>query len=314
MRNTFSRLITEAALRDGRVRVLMGDHGYALFDMIRERAPEQLINCGVAEQNMIGVAAGLAKGGLVPIAYGLASFVPMRVLEQIRLDVCYEDLPVVIVGDGAGVVYGALGSTHQCFEDVAALRALPNLTIFSPCDEFEMRACFNAALGLPGPAYIRMGKGDVPRIHSEIPELGHRALGRTLELRRDSEAELLFFATGSMVHAALRVAERLAQAGQKVAVHSVPTLKPFNETAFMQTLTAHSKLRGVVAFEEHSRFGGLGSLLAECVTGAPRPLPVLRLGIQDRFSAKCGSWEYLLKEHGLDDESLIAAISQFTFT
>src|SRR4051794_9722869 len=158
MRNSFSAALVAAARRDPRVLLLTGDHGYALFDEFRRRCPGQYLNAGVAEQNMVGVAAGLAKGGLRPVVYGLSAFVPMRVLEQIKLDVCYENLPVVFIGDGAGVVYGTLGVSHQCTEDVAALRALPNLAILSPADDLEMTACMRLALAANGPTYVRMGK------------------------------------------------------------------------------------------------------------------------------------------------------------
>ena len=125
--------------QDPRVLLLTGDHGYALFDEFRQVCPDQYLNAGVAEQNMVGVAAGLAKGGFRPIVYGLSAFVPVRVLEQIKMDVCYESLPVVFIGDGAGVVYSSLGTSHQSTEDVAALRGLPNLSILSPADDLEMR-------------------------------------------------------------------------------------------------------------------------------------------------------------------------------
>src|SRR4029079_14803844 len=137
MRSAFSHALVRAALADKRVLLLTGDHGYTLFDEFRRECPAQYINAGVAEQNMVGVAAGLAKGGFRPIVYGLSAFVPMRVLEQIKLDVCYESLPIVCSADGAGVFYGQLAASHQCNEDIAALRALPNMRILSPADAHE---------------------------------------------------------------------------------------------------------------------------------------------------------------------------------
>src|SRR5215831_3565407 len=145
MRNAFASALIQAARTDPRVLLLTGDHGYALFDEFRRVCPGQYLNAGVAEQNMVGVAAGLAKGGFRPIVYGLSAFVPVRVLEQIKLDVCYEELPVVFIGDGAGVVYSALGSSHQSTEDVAALYALPGLHILSPADDLEMTECMRLA-------------------------------------------------------------------------------------------------------------------------------------------------------------------------
>src|SRR3954469_14318618 len=140
MRTAFSKSLVEAAVADPRVVLLTGDHGYALFDEFRQACPRQYLNAGVAEQNMVGVAAGLAKGGMRPVVYGLSAFVPVRVLEQIKMDVCYESLPVLFIGDGAGVVYSSLGTSHQCTEDISALRAVPNITILSPADDLEMTA------------------------------------------------------------------------------------------------------------------------------------------------------------------------------
>src|SRR5436305_9249592 len=165
MRNAFSQALVETALADPRLVLLTGDHGYALFDDFRRRCPAQYLNAGVAEQNMVGVAAGLAKGGLRPVVYGLSAFVPIRVLEQIKLDVCYEQLPVVFVGDGAGVVYSALGTSHQSTVHVAALRTLPHLGILSPADATEMTACMGLAFEAAGPIYLRMGKCDLGPVH-----------------------------------------------------------------------------------------------------------------------------------------------------
>src|SRR5947209_4673427 len=166
MRDAFSKCLVDAGLRDPRLLVLTGDHGYALFDEFRRACPSQYINAGVAEQNMVGVAAGLAKGGFRPVVYGLSAFVPIRVLEQIKLDVCYEQLPVLFIGDGAGVVYGQLGSSHQSTEDLAALRGVPHMRILSPADAAEMTACMRLALASNGPVYLRIGKADLGLLHS----------------------------------------------------------------------------------------------------------------------------------------------------
>src|SRR5947209_20233243 len=146
MREACAKALVRCAQADERVVLLTGDHGYALFDEFRQVCPGQYLNAGVAEQNMVGVAAGLAKGGFRPVVYGLSAFIPVRVLEQIKLDICYEELPVVLIGDGAGVVYSTLGTSHQSTEDVAALRAVPHIGILSPADAREMTACRRLAL------------------------------------------------------------------------------------------------------------------------------------------------------------------------
>lgn len=298
MRNVFSKAIIEAALSDSKVVLLTGDHGYALFDEFRRCAPQQYINAGIAEQNMVGVAAGLAKAGFKPIVYGLSAFVPIRVLEQIKIDVCYENLPVTFIGDGAGVVYSALGSSHQSTEDIAALRALPNIAISSPCDIYEMQNTLDHALAFTGPHYVRMGKSDVGQVHSSAIEL---PFGDVMQVRQGANKKIAFLATGSMVKTAMALAHTTGD----FSVWSVPTLKPINDVQILQIANQSDV---IVTLEEHSTVGGLGSLVAEIVSevGGCR---VLRLGIQNRFSQKCGSWDYLLKEHGIDVDSLLVKVN-----
>lgn len=305
MRTAFSDAIAAAAIADPKVLLLTGDHGYALFDDFRKHRPDQFINCGVAEQNMVGVAAGLAKAGYKPIVYGLACFVPVRVLEQIKLDVCYQDLPVVFIGDGAGIVYSALGSSHQSAEDIAVLRAIPKLDILSPCDAREMDYAMAHALSFKRPVYIRMGKSDVGEIHQTALSA---PLGDLVAVRSgaaDAAAggpRTAFLATGSMVKSAMLLAERLGDN----PVWSVPTIKPINQAQLAGLARRYDNL---VVLEEHNRIGGLGGAVAEAVgdLGGARAR-VLRLGINDRFSEFNGSWDYLLREHGIDTASLLAQI------
>ena len=230
MRDAFSRNLVQAALADPRVMLLTGDHGYALFDEFRRVCPEQYINAGVAEQNMVGVAAGLAKGGFRPVVYGLSAFVPIRVLEQIKLDVCYEQLPVVFIGDGAGVVYGQLGSSHQSTEDIAALRALPNMAILSPADAYEMTACLKLAFEPAGPVYLRMGKADLGAIHTSPPLFDW---GGLCQIAR-AAGRVAWIATGSMVTTAMAVAADWPDS----AVWSAPCIKPLGRGASCRDLPA----------------------------------------------------------------------------
>jgi transketolase len=299
MRNAFSSALVKAARNDPRVLLLTGDHGYALFDEFRHACPDQYINAGVAEQNMVGVAAGMAKGGMRPVVYGLSAFVPIRVLEQIKLDVCYEELPVVFIGDGAGVVYSSLGSSHQSTEDIAALRALPHMTILSPADDQEMTACMDLAMSAPGPVYLRMGKADLGRVHDSPPEVKIGCLTQV----RPGTGELVWLATGSMVKTALLASD----AWPESTVWSVPCIKPLDAD---QVLHACSGCQAVIVLEEHSVFGGLGSAIAEIST-THSPVWVCRVGVQDRFSQYCGSYEYLMREHGLHVEAVQDQVRAF---
>lgn len=299
MRNAFSQALVDAAKRDSRVVLLTGDHGYALFDDFRRVCPEQYLNAGVAEQNMVGVAAGLAKGGLRPVVYGLSAFVPVRVLEQIKLDICYEQLPVVLVGDGAGVVYSSLGTSHQCTEDVAALRALPHLSLLSPADAHEMAACMQLALECAGPVYLRMGKSDLGAVHERPPAFDWGALLCV----RAGAGPLAWIATGSMVTTALAAAEHWPES----EVYSAPCLKPLDEAAVAEICRRHE---AVIVLEEHSVYGGLGSAVAE-ISAARSPTWVCRIGVPDRFSQFCGSYQYLMQEHRLTAGAVVEQVEAF---
>jgi transketolase len=299
MRNAFSDALVEAARNDPRVLLLTGDHGYALFDAFRRHFPERFLNAGVAEQNMVGVAAGLAKSGLRPVVYGLSAFVPVRVLEQIKIDVCYENLPVIFVGDGAGVVYSALGTSHQSTEDVAALRGVPAIRILSPADAHEMTACMALAFAADGPVYLRMGKADLGAVHAAPPPL---TWGRLLPVRQGG-GPLAWLATGSMVRTALAAAQRWPGS----AVYSCPSLKPLSPEDVSAVCRSH---KVIVTVEEHSVFGGLGGAVAEIASSAA-PVWVCRVGIADRFSRFCGSYQYLMREHRLDLEAVVAQVESF---
>ena len=299
MRTAFSQSLIQLAQADPNVVLLTGDHGYALFDEFRQVCPQQYINAGIAEQNMVGVAAGLAKAGLRPIVYGLSAFVPIRVLEQIKIDVCYEQLPVIFAGDGAGVVYSSLGSSHQSTEDIAALRAVPHLQILSPADAYELTACMNLAYASAGPVYVRMGKADLGSVHAQPLAL---KAGELINIRV-GQGEVAFLATGSMVMTALTVAGQFPGS----AVWSVPSIKPLSDTTVIAIARTH---RVLVVLEEHSILGGLGAAVAEIVT-THAPTFVCRIGIQDCFSEFCGSYAYLMQEHHLTAEDVRRQVEAF---
>lgn len=298
MREAFSQSLLKAASSNPKVVVLTGDHGYALFDSFQKEYPERFINCGIAEQNMLGVAAGLAKSGFLPIVYGLAAFIPIRVLEQYKMDICYENLHVILIGDGAGMVYSHLGSSHQSTEDIAALRAIPNTQIYSPADAFELTACMNLALENKAPTYIRIGKSDTGLIHETNINL---KAGELIPIicSPQQQKNISFIATGSMV----KTASSLSLHFQGSHVWSAPIIKPINE---QQVLRIANQSHTIVTLEEHNTHAGLGSLISEITSAHPTHRPrVIRIGINDRFSEKCGSYSYLIKEHLLNEEALL---------
>ena len=301
MRDAFSNTLVALAKSDPKVLLLTGDHGYALFDAFRRECPNQYINAGIAEQNMVGMAAGLARAGFKPFVYGLAAFIPVRVIEQIKLDVAHDNLPVIFIGDGAGFVYSHLGTSHQSTEDIACTRAIPNLAIYSPADRFEVSACMNAAFNSGSASYIRMGKSDRGDVHkSEISKFSNLPLN----VHQASDSRVAIMATGSMVKMALNlVNEGFVQA----SIWSVPTIKPANILQVVEICKANNLL---ITLEEHSVMGGLGSLIAE-VASEFSPKKILRIGVQDRFSHHCGTYEYLLAEHELDFDSIKNKIINF---
>src|SRR3990167_9835109 len=188
MRNAFADEIAKVAAMDSRVVLLSGDIGNKLFDPLKAVAPDRLYNCGIAEANMTGVAAGLAMMGYRPFTYSITPFVTVRCLEQIRVDVCYHHLPVTIVGTGSGLSYAELGPTHHSCDDIGILRLLPNLSIVCPCDAIEATAAVWAALKQNGPVYIRLGKKGEPRIHQSTPEF---TIGKSITIREGHEICIL---------------------------------------------------------------------------------------------------------------------------
>lgn len=290
MREVLSQFLANKAEADKNFFVLSGDHGYALFDEIRKRAPNQFINTGVTEQAMVGCAGGMAKTGKSVVIYGLASFIPMRVLEFIKMNICYERLPVIILGDGAGTVYTTLGASHQCGEDIACLKTLP-VKIFSPADKVEMELCLNQAAKEKMPTYIRIGKSDKPTVHTqEKPVLS--SIIPVLKGKQDTA----LFATGSMVSTAKSIAEKY-----NLSLYSCPILSFYNAE---EMISALKQYKNIVTLEEHSIHGGLGSTIADLIAENGLSGRLTKCGITEYFTKGCGSYDYAIKFHKLDLESL----------
>lgn len=301
MRAAFSDALVRLAKADPTVLLLTGDHGYALFDDFRRECPAQYINAGIAEQNMVGMAAGLARVGFRPFVYGLAAFIPVRVVEQIKLDVAHDQLPVIFIGDGAGFVYSHLGTSHQSTEDIACTRAIPHLAIYSPADRFELTACMEQAYHSKSPVYLRMGKSDRGDVHVALPPV---IPGNLLAAKSGKVSDITFIATGSLVRTAMDIA---SENYPDAAVWSAPCIKPLNS---QQVATICKQSKAVIVLEEHSVLGGLGSAITE-IASEFAPVRILRIGVNDRFSHYCGTYEYLLKEHGLDRSAIEQKIHDF---
>lgn len=301
MRNAFADEVTALAKHDPKIVLLCGDIGNRLFDKFKAAHPDRFFNVGVAEADMIGIAAGMALTGLRPVVYTIASFAIYRCFEQIRVDLCYHRANVVIVGVGAGLGYAANGPTHHSCEDLAVLRALPNMTILCPADAWEVRSLLAVAVGHSDPVYLRIGKKGEPLVHQERPKL---AIGDTLELRSGSDVALL--TTGTIVPEVLQAADALAHLGLSAAVIHLPTVKPL-PIERLRAVFAQYKL--VVTIEEHSRIGGCGAAVAEWLADEPQPpTRLLRLGTPDTFLHEAGEQEHARAAWGLTPNALAQTV------
>jgi transketolase len=255
----------------------------------------------VAEANMTGLAAGMALSGKIVFTYSIGNFPTMRCLEQIRNDVCYHDANVKIVCVGGGFSYGSMGATHHAIEDLAVMRAIPNISVVAPGDPVETRGATRAVVAHPGPCYLRLGKAGEPTVHAGPVDF---RLGKAIRLRDGSDVTLI--STGGMLQTAVKAADRLAAANIRARVVSMHTLKPLDTD---EVVAALRETGGLFTLEEHSVIGGLGGAVAEVVAESNLPrIPFKRLGMPSIFSPHMGSQEYMLAQHGLSDESVAAAI------
>ena len=301
MRNAFADEITKLAGARDDVVFLSGDIGNKLFDKYKAVAPTRFFNCGVAEANMISMAGGLALSGLRPIAYTITPFITTRCLEQIRNDVCYHNVPVVIVGVGSGLGYASLGPTHHSCEDISLLRSLPNMNVVCPADAWEVRALLNAALEQDKPTYMRIGKKGEPQIHTSTPKL---TIGKAERLRDGTDACLI--GTGVLLPTVLDAADKLKDIGISAAVVNMHTVKPL-DTALLADVFATFKV--VATVEEHSLIGGLGSAVAEwAADNGPFKAQICRFGTRDEFMHESGNTKYARALFGLTADDIVARV------
>lgn len=291
MRNAFADEITKLAGADDRVVLLSGDIGNKLFDNFKKVDERRFYNCGVAEANMMGVAAGLALSGLRPVVYTITPFTTTRCFEQIRVDACYHKAPVIIVGTGSGLSYAELGPTHHSLEDMAILRTLPGMRVIAPCDTTELRMALRAALAEDGPVYIRIGKKGEPAIHAQPPAF---RIGEAIVVRPGTDVALI--AAGTIMAEVLKAADLLNQRGVSAEVVSFHSVKPLDR-AYLDRACSRFKL--IATIEEHNRIGGLGGAVAESYASR-RDAPVqISFGSDDEFMHEVGSQDYARAKYGL---------------
>jgi transketolase len=304
MRTTFIRTLTEEAASNPRVNLVVGDLGFGVVTDFAKRFPGQFLNAGVAEQNMTGIAAGMALSGKVVFTYSIANFPTLRCIEQIRNDACYHNANVVVVAVGGGYSYGALGMTHHATEDLGILRMLPRMTVIAPGDPIEAAAATRAVAAGVGPVYLRLGRDKEPIVHKRAINW---QIGRAITVREGGDVTLIV--TGAMLPCVAEVADRLAGEGIAARVISMHTLKPLD----VEAVTAAARETGrVLTIEEHSVLGGLGGAVAEalCEAGIPG-VRFQRIGLPSEFLKAVGDQDYLRKVQGLDVPSLQRRVIDF---
>ena len=299
MRDAFVRALGGLAESDPRIFLITGDLGFGVLTEFAKRRPRQFLNVGVAEQNMTGVAAGLALEGRIVFTYSIGNFPTLRCLEQVRNDACYHDANVKIVAIGGGFSYGALGVSHHATEDLAILRSLPRLSVVAPGDRWEAAEGTRALAATPGTAYLRLDKSSAP----DTSRPGERfELGRARRLREGTD--LTIVSTGGILGVALEAAAELNGHGIECRVLSMHTLKPFDADAIF---AAARETDGILSVEEHSVIGGLGSAVAEtCLEAGVIPRFFARIGLRDEFSSIVGGQDYLRARYGMDARAIVA--------
>ena len=302
MRDAFVNALLALAEKNSNIMLLTGDLGFGAFDQFIERYPKQFLNAGVAEQNMMGVATGMALSGYVVYVYSIGNFATLRCLEQIRNDACYHEANVKIVICGGGFSYGSLGMSHHATEDLSIMRALPNIKIIAPCDAWEASKATYALFHKSGVGYLRLEKNEPPSKYL-LPE-SQFEIGHSRQLKAGCDITLI--ATGSIVLEALEAAYQLSEKNIAVGVISMHTIKPVDRNAI---ITAARETGGIITIEEHTIEGGLGSIVAEvCLENGVSTARFARIGLCDTFSSIVGSQTFLRKKYKMDAESIVQKV------
>lgn len=303
MRTAFIKTLFEIAKNDSSINLVVGDLGFGVVTRFMEELPDQFVNAGVAEQNMTGIAAGMALSGKTVFTYSIANFPVIRCLEQIRNDICYHKASVIISAVGGGMSYGALGASHHSTEDIAVMRAMPNMVVIAPGDPVETRMAVKALIWYKGPAYLRLGRDKEPVVHTSIPNF---QIGKAISVCEGEDVTII--STGALLFNAVEAAHELNRLGIKTGVISMHTVKPIDREAVLQ---AARNSVAIVSLEEHSIIGGLGSAIAEILLeDEVRPKYFKRIGLNNHFSSIVGDQEYLRTQYGLDVQGIVKTVSR----
>jgi len=297
LREAFGKHLLELAEKRDDFFVLDADVAGGTFaHWFRDKYPERFVECGIAEQNMFSVAAGLSTLGVIPIVTTYAVFASMRAIEQARNSIAYSDFSVKIIASHPGIDTGPDGATHQAIEDLAIYRSIPNFTVISPCDDIELKSALEWILEHKGPVYMRTGRSPVPRIHDESYSLNP---GKP-DVLINRGSEIVIFSTGITVHRALNIANKLREKGIEIDVVNIHTFKPVNHSDFYPALKGR---RFVLTVEDHNIVGGLGTLISEMLVENGVSAKLVKLGIKDTFG-KSGEPQELADLFGIGEKSI----------
>ena len=301
MRNTFVKTLVKLAEQDERIFVITPDLGFSVLEEFEEKFPDRFLNVGIAEANAVSIASGLALSGKIVYVYSIMPLT-MRPFEQIRVDVAYMNTNVRLVGVGAGVTYGPAGATHHSIEDIAIMRALPNMTVFSPCDPYEVEKITEESVSHDGPIYFRLAKKGEPIISDMQANI---KLGQANYIRKKSNSEIAIIFTGNASDIAMDVAGELTKKGLQVDVISMHSIKPFDYKTLEQII---SRTNYVFTIEEHSVIGGLGSVVSEYIAESKYNPIFKRFGLPDEYSHYVGSQFYIRDKFNFTAKKIIDSI------
>lgn len=301
MRKTFAAELGKM-MKDGNTFLLSGDLGFSVFEDIKEKHADRYINMGVAEQNMLGVAAGMALAGKNVFVYSIIPFLLYRPFEQLRNDICYQNLPVRLVGVGAGFSYSDAGFTHHSIEDYGTLKSLPNISILSPADPKEVSSLMQQVSKVEGPVYLRLSRNGEPILHDKHEKL---KIGTALEISNGSD--ILFISTGSILGLALKVAKMLNDLGHSTQILNYHTIKPFDEQSLLRN-AIDKKL--IVTLEEHVIETGIYSNVVQSLSKNGISVKVIPFGVGEPYVHESGTREYMLDRYGMEPTFMLDKIKK----
>lgn len=303
MRDTFVRTLVEEAKKNRNIELITGDLGFGVLKPYYEALPDQFTNAGIAEQNMTTMAAGMALEGKIVFTYSIGNFPTLRCLEQIRNDCAYHNANVKIVCVGGGFVYGSLGMSHQATEDIAVLRALPDVTVVCPGDLVEAEEATRAIASMPGTCYLRLGRGGEKRVHRHIE---HFEIGKAIKIREDvGKGRIAVFSTGAILDDTTEACAELVADGYGIYQYSFPTVKPIDKEVIIKCA---EECDFIVTVEEHNIIGGFGGAVAEVMAELSSKAKLVRIGLNDLYCTRVGNQKYLRAQYGMNTEAIVDRI------